>query len=127
MSYQVLNDHDDGNDGEAEEDDDLLLLDELNNPAIEDDDDDDDDDDGQATMFRRLPVLGMRGMDNQIASTTTKDKSSGQLFLIHPLVFPNFVSLEAQNLIQRLMEPCVDERIALSDVKEHSWMLKHVV
>jgi hypothetical protein len=34
---------------------------------------------------------------------------------------------EAQDLIQHLMQPCADDRIALSDVKCHRWTMTHTV
>ena len=40
---------------------------------------------------------------------------------VPPPFFPDFVSEEAQNLINGLMEPSPKKRLSISEVKEHAW------
>ena len=43
---------------------------------------------------------------------------------VPPPFFPDFVSEEAQDLINCLMEPSPKKRLSISEVKEHAWFKK---
>ena len=60
----------------------------------------------------KFPVLDLRKLN---------DKSSDEPFYIPPPVFLEDITLEAQDLILRLMAPNVDDRISLEDAKNHPW------
>jgi len=94
LPYEVLNNDD-------AEDDENSLIASLEQLGIDDNDDE-----------FRPPILDLRKLDDQTAD---------EPFYIPPPVFPDFVSGEAQDLISRLMEPCLEDRISLSEAKGHPW------
>ena len=61
------------------------------------------------------PVLDLRGLN---------DATSDQPFYIPPPIFLEDVSMEAQDLILRLMEPSASKRITLEEAQNHAWFQK---
>lgn len=64
----------------------------------------------------RMPVLDLRKID---------DCSEDEPFYMPPPIFPDSVSAEAQDLILSLMEPSINKRISLTEVKSHPWIRKY--
>ena len=64
---------------------------------------------------RGFPVLDLRKLN---------DASSDEPFYIPPPIFVEEISMEAQDLIMRLMEPSVSKRITLEEALEHEWFSK---
>ena len=88
--------------------------------VIQDDDDEDFDslldgfdklglDDSVDDQFNS-PVLDIRNLEND---------TEGEPIYIPPPIFPDFISAECQDLMQRMAEPIVDDRITISEVKKH--------
>jgi serine/threonine protein kinase len=97
LPYEVLSNH-------AHDD---SLLAHFDNLGLDDDEDD---------LFR-MPVLDLRKLD---------DCTDNEPFYMPPPIFPDSVSTEAQDLILSLMEPSRKERISLSEVKRHPWILRYI-
>eukprot|EP00980_Cylindrotheca_fusiformis_P004313 scaffold919_cov130-Cylindrotheca_fusiformis.AAC.4 len=87
--------------------DDDSMLDEFEDLALLDDDID--------TGFN-VPVLDLRKLHDW-----TEEKP----FYMPPPIFPDSVSTDAQDLMLSLMEPSINRRISLSDVRKHAWILKN--
>lgn len=63
------------------------------------------------------PVLDLRKLD---------DFTTDEPFCVPPPLFINgVVSSEAHDLILLMLEPKVDQRISLAEVKKHPWILRH--
>eukprot|EP00980_Cylindrotheca_fusiformis_P004314 scaffold919_cov130-Cylindrotheca_fusiformis.AAC.5 len=86
--------------------DDDSLLDDFEKLAFDDENDE---------RFK-VPVLDLRKLD---------DWNDDEPFYIPPPIFPNSVSADAQDLMLSLMEPSINRRISLSEVRKHPWILKY--
>ena len=64
---------------------------------------------------RGFPVLDLRKLN---------DTSSDEPFYIPPPIFVEEISMEAQDLIMRLMEPSASKRITLEEALQHDWFSK---
>ena len=65
----------------------------------------------------KSPVLDIRNLEND---------TEGEPIYIPPPIFPDFISAECQDLMQRMAEPIVDDRITISEIKKHPWIMHHV-
>ena len=105
LPYEVLEENDRCDDEEVPNDDGLgSLLDRLGKVAIGDNDPDD--------AFVP-PVLDLRKLN---------DVNAKEPVYVPPPIFPDFLSEEAQDLIQQLLEPCADDRISLEEALRHPWI-----
>lgn len=69
-------------------------------------------DDADQELF---PVLDLRKLD---------DMNSEEPFYVPPPVFLAEISQEAEDLVTRLMEPSVSDRISLEEARDHPWLRK---
>mmetsp|Transcript_14204 Transcript_14204/g.18539 ORF Transcript_14204/g.18539 Transcript_14204/m.18539 type:complete len:413 (+) Transcript_14204:118-1356(+) len=67
---------------------------------------------GEKDIFNTNPVLDLRDLD---------DQTSDEHWVIPSPVYPPHFSAEAQDLISRLIEPCIEKRISIAEAKNHAW------
>jgi serine/threonine protein kinase len=80
------------------------IMEDLNDLSIDDDED-------------MWPVLDLRKLH---------DHASDEPFYIPPPIFVEEISKEAEDLVNRLMEPSLSKRITLAEAKEHPWFQKFI-
>ena len=70
------------------------------------------------TIDQEYPILDLRKLN---------DSKSDQPFYIPPPIFLENISMEAQDLILRLMEPSISKRITLEEAQDHEWFQRFLV
>lgn len=80
-------------------------------------DESEDEDDIDAYIDEGYPILDLR---------TLNDYTSDEPFYIPPPIFTEEISEEGQDLVLRLMEPSVEKRITIAEVKDHPWLKRYL-
>mmetsp|Transcript_14891 Transcript_14891/g.22740 ORF Transcript_14891/g.22740 Transcript_14891/m.22740 type:complete len:144 (+) Transcript_14891:3-434(+) len=78
---------------------------------------DEGEDDIDAYIDEGYPILDLR---------TLNDYTSDEPFYIPPPIFTEEISEDGQDLVLRLMEPSIEKRITIAEVKDHPWLKRYL-